>query len=248
MCRGAPAHPPAPQPTCGLPLPSHPPPATCDTCFWSRPFPECNTPGACLSCVGASFLLLGPQTLPRAPATTSLWPPHTAVSAPLGSGLPPSLRQGQRASVPPSSSVVNGSGSCEVFLRGRLCRGMSLSPTSPQGLKTRVQPPPPHTLSGSLFRHPPVAGQLPAGHTQGLVSALECPVPLEVRVQRLTVCHGMEKEQMPPHDLCQRGRRGPAFKCRAKTFSRGGTHGAGGFLGGRCWEQPCKVRGDPSGG
>lgn len=68
----------------------------------------------------------------------------------------------------------------------------------------------------------------------------------EVRVQRLKVCHGMEKEQMPPHDLYQRGRRVPAFKCRAKTFRWGRAQQARGLPGGRgCRGWPCMVPGGP---
>lgn len=45
-------------------------------------------------------------------------------------------------------------------------------------------------------------GRLPIGYTWG-PAGLECPEPPEVRVQRLKVCQGMEKEQMTPFDLYQ---------------------------------------------
>lgn len=44
------------------------------------------------------------------------------------------------------------------------------------------------------------------GCTWGL-AGLECPEPPEVRVQRLKLHQGIEKEQMTPFDLCQRGLR-----------------------------------------
>lgn len=105
--------------------------------------------------------------------------------------------------------MFSGAGGAEADLWGEDSPSLSFPPK----VLGRLCSSHPLTLSGSP-RHNKIrfllagksCGRLPIGYTWGL-AGLESPEPPEVRVQRLKVCQGMEKEQMTPFDLYQRGLR-----------------------------------------
>lgn len=75
------------------------------------------------------------------------------------------------------------------------------------------------------------------GHTWGL-AGLACPEPPEVRVQRLQLRQGMEKEQMTPFDLCQRGLRVLPLSAEPRhSGGAGHTPSYGGPWGDRGWRR-----------
>lgn len=155
-------HLPAPQRTCGVP--HHP---SYYTCFWSRPVPRMRcpwVPAPADSFEQVSFSLafrlhlglwqLSPFGLP----TLGIHPWAQASS--------PRPSQGQRASVPhSSSSVVNGSG--------------SFCGSSPQGLglcRERNEPLlfPPKVSGWGCSRHHPPLSELLSYHQAGFLLALPC--------------------------------------------------------------------------